>query len=175
MKYPFFIGAFALTALVLVPVTASPQSNAELRSTSELVIDLDRSEQLFEEASGLGDASDNLVKAADRYVQSARLRPYGDEKAYVALNRAGQMFSHAGRTGQARRAFAEAGVRAMETGQVFEAAMAYANAAELSQRDRDSDRMVLDFVRIAHRLSESPGLTDEQRLQVHNRLGLTTG
>lgn len=172
MKHLSTLRAFVLGALFLAPVAAFAQNSDDLRSSTQLAIDIDRSEQLYREASDMAAANEDLVETAERFVESARHRPYGDVKAYVALNRAGQLFSHAGRTRAAHRTFARAGMRAMETGQIFEAAMAYANAAELSTQDRGAGRQVLDFVRIAHRLSEAPGLSDEQRQRIRQRLAI---
>lgn len=164
--------ALVLGTLLLAPVAAFAQNGDDLRTSAQLAIDIDRSERLYREASDMAAANDDMVETAERFVESARDRPYGDVKAYVALNRAGQLFSHAGRTRAAHRAFARAGMRAMETGQIFEAAMAYANAAELSQQDQSAGRQVLDFVRMAHRLSEAPGLSDEQRERIQQRLAI---
>lgn len=172
MKHLSTVRAFVLGALLLAPVASFAQNGDDLRTSAQLAIDVDRSEQLYVEASDMAAANEDMVETAERFVESARHRPYGDVKAYVALNRAGQLFSHAGRTRAAHRAFARAGVRAMETGQIFEAAMAYANAAELSQQDERAGGQVLDFVRIAHRLSEAPELSDEQRQRVRQRLAI---
>lgn len=172
MKHLFYAGTFTLCAflLVLVPDAVLAQEASGPRTSEQLVIDVDRSDRMYREAFRMETNNQNWEKAADRYVESARLRPYGDLKAYVALNRAGQVYSHLGNERAARRAFAAAGVRALETGQVYEAAMAFANAAELAGQDRRDGRYVLNYLRMAHRLSEAPSLTEEQRTQIRNRL-----
>lgn len=173
MNNLFYAGTFAMGTLVLVPHAALAQNGDTPRSAEQLVIDVDRAETLFQEAFRLSADNQNWNKAAEKYVESARLRPYGDLQAYVALNRAGQIFSHLGKEVAARRAFAAAGVRALETGQIYEAAVAYANAAELAQQDRrNNNRRASNYLVIAHRLSEAPMLSDEQRKRVHRRLGL---
>lgn len=173
MKGIFCVGTFALGAFVLVPHAALAQNGDTPRSGEELVIDVDRAETMFQEAFRLSADNQNWNEAAGRYVESARLRPYGDLQAYMALNRAGQIFSHLGKEVTARRAFAAAGIRALETGLIYEAAVAYANAAELAQQDRrDNNRRASNYPVIAHRLSEAPVLSDEQRKKVQGRLGL---
>lgn len=170
------VASFLVAAFVLVPDAALAQDQNGPRTAEQLVIDVDRSEQLFQEALRLeADDRNNqyFVRAAERYVESAELRPYGDGRAYVALNRAGQFFSHAGKATASSHAFAAAGLRGLETGQVYEAAMAFVNAAEQGQQNRQESWLVLDYLRIAHRLSESPALTAEQRQQVRFRMGLT--
>lgn len=174
MKNLFYVGTLALFPLILLPQGALAQYDDTPRSADQLVIDVDRAEALFQEAFRLSADNQNWNEAAEKYVESARLRPYGDLQAFVALNRAGQIFSHLGKEVAARRAFAAAGVRALETGMIYEAAMAYANAAELAQQDqRDNDRRwSSNFLVIAHRLSEAPVLSDVQRNKVRQRLGL---
>lgn len=172
-----YAGAVALVALILT-AEASPAQYAEgQRTAGQLVTDLERSERLFQEALRLEADRTDLTKAARLYVQSAELRPYGDVQAYVALDRAGKLFFHEDRVILGRKAFAHAAVRALETGHVYEAARAFANAAEIGLRESGSrarDR-VLDYHRIALRLSESPLLTEEQRQQIHERLGVSGG
>lgn len=171
MRHLRYAGALALCAFLLIPQAVLAQQGDGPRTAEQLVIDVDRSDVMHQEAFQMEADNQNLNRAAKRYVESAQLRPYGDLKAYIALNRAGQMFSHAGKTRDARRAFANAGIRALETGHVYEAAMAYANAAELAQKDRRDRQRVLDYANTAYRLSEAPALTDHQRKQIQNRLG----
>lgn len=171
MKHLLHAVSFSLCAFLLLPAGVLAQNNGGPRSDEQLVIDVDRSDRMFRQAFRLSANNQNWKKAADQYVQSAQLRPYGDLKAYVALNRAGQIYSHLDNARAARRAFAAAGVRAMETAQVYEAAMAFADAAELSQQDRRDVRYGLDYARMAHRLSETRLLTEEQRKRIRNRLG----
>lgn len=171
MRHLLNAGAFALCAVLLVPNAVLAQNGDVPRTVDQLVIDVDRSDVMHQEAFQMEADNQNWNEAAERYVESAQLRPYGDLQAYVALNRAGKMFSHAGKTRDARRAFADAGVRALETGDVYQAAMAYATAAELAQKDRRDGQLVLDYARTAYRLGEAPALTDDQREQIHNRLG----
>lgn len=172
MKHLLYAGTFTLCAFLLVPEAVPAQQDTGPRTNQQLVIDVDRSDKMYRQAFRMETDNQNWKKAADQYVESARLRPYGDLKAYVALNRAGQIYSHLGGNARAaHRAFAAAGIRAMETGQVYEAAMAFANAAELSQQDRRDVRYGLDYARMAHRLSEAPSLTKEQGKRIRNRLG----
>jgi len=165
------IGA-VVSFLILAPHPALAQGEDGPRTAEALVIDVERSDELFQEAFRLQADDHDLVKAAERYVESAELRPYGDARAYVALNRAGQFFFHAGKATASSRAFAAAGVRGLETGQVYEAAMAFVNAAEQGQQYRWGNSLVLDYMRIARRLSESPVLTEGQREQLRDRMGL---
>lgn len=177
LKHFLYGGTFALCALLLPDAAlAQQQANGTQqasgpRTTGQLVIDVDRSDRMYREAFRLEADNRNWTRAAERYVESARLRPYGDLKAYVALNRAGIIFVHTGDERAARRAFAAAGVRALETGQVYEAAMAFASAAELAGQDRRDGRLVLDYARMAHRLSEAPSLSEEQRQRIRDRMG----
>lgn len=171
MRHLLYAGAFALCAFLLVPQAVLAQQGDGPRTAEQLVIDVDRSDVLHQEAFRMEADNRNWNEVAKRYVESAQLRPYGDLQAYVALNRAGKMFSHADKTRDAYRAFANAGIRALETGHVYEAAMAYANAAEIAQKDRRSAHRVVDYAHTAHRLSEAPALTDDQRKQIQERLG----
>lgn len=186
-----YVGVVALTAFTLVPGAAHAQDDMGLRTGEQLVIDLDRSAELHQKAFRIeqtadrqsgnkqnphsrewGEAAELYVKAAELYVESAEHRPYGDGAAYVTLNRAGSIFSRLGEPRSARRAYAAAGVRALEIGQVYEAGFAFANAAELSQQDGNDRKLGPDYVRMAHRSSESPLLADEQQQRIRMRLGL---
>lgn len=171
MKHLLTVGALALCTLILVPDAILAQNGDGPRSAEQLVIDVDRSDRMFDQAFRMAADNRNWNEAAERYVESARLRPYGDLKAYVALSRAGQIYDHLDKKRAARRAFAAAAVRALETGQVYEAAMAFANAADLAQQDRRDARLVLDYARMAYRLSEAPALSDEQRKRLRHRMG----
>lgn len=194
MKLGLLTGALAgslVVGFILAPNPAFAQEENGLRTPEQLVIDVDQSERLFGEASRLeGDywdswgrarvagsaprnASRKLVEAAaERYVESAELRPYGDAQAYLALYRAGVCFFYADKTTASSHAFAAAAERGLETGQVYEAAMAFVSAAEQGQEDPSEMRRVLDYLRTAHELSESPALTHEQRQRVRQRMGL---
>lgn len=175
MKLSQLTGAVAgslVVGFILAPNPALAQEENGPRTAEQLVIDVDHSDRLLREAFRLEGDYSELVEAAERYVESAELRPYGDPEAYLALYRAGVFFFHAGKTTASSRAFAAAGQRGLETGQVYEAAMAFANAAEQGQEDRREIRRVLDYLRTAHQLSESPALTDEQRQWVRQRMGL---
>lgn len=182
MKHLLYVGVVSLTAFTLAPDAALAQEDMSLRTDEQLVIDLERSVELFDEARQLERTADeqNLgserwIEAAELYVESAEHRPYGDSQAYVALKRAGDIFSRADETGRARRAYAAAAIRALEHGHVYEASLAFANAAELGQLNRREGRESLDYYRMAHRLSESPALSDEQRQRIRARLGLDEG
>jgi len=166
-------GACALSAVLLLPVALVAQDD-DMRSPQQLVIDVEKSDRLFDEAIRLEANRDSWMEAAKTYVQSARLRPYGDAQAFVATFRAGILFSHLDKVNRARRAFATAGVRGLETGNVHGAARAFANAAELGRHERDpgAGQRNLNYWRIAHRLSESPLLTESQRQEIHERLSI---
>lgn len=182
MKPLLCFGVVALTAFTLVPDPAHAQDEMALRTDEQLVIDVDRSVELFDEARQIEQRapenrleSSEWIEAAELYVASAQHRPYGDAEAYTALIRAGDILARADDRRAARRAYAAAGVRALERGHVYEAGIAFANAADLSQRNRQDNRMALDYYRMAHRLSESPMLTDEQTRHIRTRLGLDEG
>lgn len=182
-----------VVGFILAPNPAFAQEENGRRTAEQLVIDVDQSDQLFREAFSLeddyraswrgtrvagsapGNESRKLVEAAERYIESAELRPYGDAQAYRALYQAGMLFFHAGKTTASSRAFAAAGERGLEMGKVYEATMAFVNAAEQGQEDRREIRRVLDYLRIVHELSESPALTDEQLQLVRQRMGLSAG
>lgn len=173
MTRRFTTGAAALLAVLLLPTLALAQENGDgPRSTEQLAIDLERSESLYRQAFRAETDQHDLQKAARLYVESAALRPYGDTRAHMALDRAGKLFSHAGKNRQAHRAFAEAGVRALESGDVYGAARAFANAAEASQKDNRDVRLGLGYRQMVYRLSEAPVLTEHQRRDIRQRAGL---
>jgi len=176
---PFTLGPAAASAQALAPASARPP--VELRTAEQLGMDLDRSTELYREARSLEAASDRnrldageWVRAAEMYLESAERRPYGDVQAYLALNRAATIFARAGMTKAAREAHAAAGARALECGRVYDAGLAFANAAELSQERRES-RLALDYLHMAHRLSESPLLSGEEQRRIRTRVGLGEG
>lgn len=163
--------AILLCMNAFLPNEMRAQDNGS-RSDSQLTIDLERSEQLHRQAFQSEIDQKNWSRAAELYVESANLRPYGDMKAYAALDRAGKLFSHSGKMRDAHRAFAAAGLRALETDRVYEAALAFASAAETSQLDARDLRLGPNYLRMVHRLSESPALTPDQRKLIRQRAGL---
>lgn len=159
-----------LCVAVLIPGPVRAQDDGP-RSDARIASDLERSEQLYSRAFRSEVDRKNWTRAARLYVESASLRPYGDTKAYVALDRAGKLYSHSGRMRDAHRAFASAGTRALETGLVYEAALAFANAAEMSQHEPRDAAMAPGYLRTVHRLSENPSLTPAQRETIRQRAG----
>lgn len=182
MKHLLYLGVVALTAFTLVPDVALAQDDTGLRTGAQLVIDVDRANVLQNDARQIERTADQAqlagkpwVEAAKLYVESAEHRPYGDPDAYVALNRAGNLFFNAGRSGAAHKAFGAAGIRALETGHVYEAGLAFADAAQSSQQRTRDSRMGFYYYKVAYRLSESPMLSVVQRKALHTRLGLNVG
>lgn len=159
-----------LCMTVLIPGPVRAQDDGP-RSDAQIASDLERSEQLYSQAFRSEVDRKDWTRAARLYVESASLRPYGDTKAYVALDRAGKLYSHSGRMRDARMAFASAGTRALETGLVYEAALAFANAAEMSQHDPRDVPLGPGYLRTVHRLSENPSLTTDQRKMIRQRAG----
>lgn len=163
-----------LCVVALLPASVRAQDDGH-RSDSQLSIDLERSEQLHSQAFQNEIDQKNWARAANLYVESASLRPYGDIKAYLALDRAGKLFSHSGKVRDAHEAFATAGMRALETGHVYEAAMAFANAADISQQNARDVRFGPDYLETVYRLIEHPSLTADQKKMIGQRLGLDGG
>lgn len=171
MKRLLLAAPFLLCMTMVLPTPVSGQDDGP-RSETQLAVDLERSEALYSQAFDREIDRGDWRGAARLYVESASLRPYGDMKAYLALDRAGKLYSHSGRMRDAHRAFASAGVRALETGRIYEAAMAFANAAETSQSDTRDIPLGPDYLRMVHRLVESPSLTADQRSIIRERAGL---
>lgn len=174
-------GAVALGALLLGAAPAPAQDADPSGPAARVAADLDRSKELFDEATRLlekgqgsraGPAKRARAKAAKLYVESARLRTTGDVEAYVALERAARIHARDGRARRAERTFARAAIRAFEAGRVYEAALAFTNALEVARGDAGAGDRLDSYFRQAERLGESPLLSADQRRDVRRRLGL---
>lgn len=165
-------GALALAALTILPSTVIAQQPATT-GLVETIVDNQTADRLHEQAVALQADVDTWTKAAKLYAKSAQLRPYGDLRAYADYERAGQLLFAKNRVEMARRMYVKAAERALEAGRVYEAALAYASAAQFvahyGARPVDED-VGLKHFEMALRLSESPLLTEEQRIKIKSRV-----
>lgn len=144
-----------------------------------MVVNITRSDSLSDAALHLletkqtsqrGTAKRVRAEAADLFTESARLRPFGDISAYVALHRVGSIHARDGRSREAERAFVQSAIRALEACQVYEAALAFTHASEVARSDRGADDRLIDYTRRALRMTESMRMTDDQRRDIRRRL-----
>lgn len=165
-------GACALAALSLLPISVAAQETTPF-DAREVVEDDRTADRLHQEAVALEARVATWSRAAHLYGESAELRSYGDVQAYVDYERAGQLYFARNQPENARQMYEKAGDRALEAGKVYEAARAYAGAAELVAHHGAQpldEGVALRHFEMARRLSESPLLTETQRRDIQSRV-----
>lgn len=164
-------GALALAFLSVLPIAAVAQPSTDT-SPAQYAVNYQTADRLFEQAVALEGEYRHWGDAAKLYARSADLRTYGDIRAYQAYERAGQLL-FGKNAEQARQMFVKAGNRALEAGAVYEAGLAFASAAELVARHGArplNEGLGQKHFETALRLSDSPLLTESQRMDLKNRI-----
>lgn len=167
-------GALVLSVSLLAPATLSVPATllaqqGPARSTQQLAVDNELADELTRQARSLERNKSDWGKAAALHARSGKLRGYGDARAYASYQRAAHLYSGRGNYLKSRRMFELAGERALESGKVFDAAMAFADAAETAELSNDGRRALANGSRVL-RLSESPAVTDVQRRKLLARV-----
>ena len=127
-----------------------------------------RADELSAEAHRIAEDMTRWAEAARVHEESGLLRMKGDTRAYLSFSHAARLYYHAGELRDSEKMFEAAGDRALETGDVYNAAIAFFNAAAVAQENgRDRDAQKLGWK--AHKLSRSQLLNDEQRKSLTSR------
>jgi hypothetical protein len=167
-------GAFALTVLCVLPIAAGAQQSTAT-SPAQYVVNNQTADRLLEQAVALEGEHSQRGDAAKLYARSADLRSYGDVRAHQAYQRAGWLLvgENPRSAEKARQMFVKAGNRALETGHVYEAAVAFTDAAQLVANHGArplNEGLGRQHFEMALRLSDSPLLTEQQRTMIKDRL-----
>ena len=162
------IGAGTLFAILALPGAALAQRQLDpVRVTAAAIA---RADSLYSKAERMEVSSRrDFRRVAQLHEESATLRSVEDAKRAASLQIAAV---HRYGGGDRRRAAADMELAAQEAaarGDVVNAANAYIDAAMIAAELRQRDRAV-KLVRAAQLLTESPLLSDAQRLQLRTRL-----
>lgn len=127
-----------------------------------------RADELSAEAHRIASDMTRWAEAARMHEESGLLRMKGDTRAYLSFSHAARLYYHADDLRASEKMFEAAGDRALEVGDVYNAAVALLNGAAVAQEDgRDRDAQKLGWK--AQKLSGSKLLNDEQRQSLASR------
>ena len=127
-----------------------------------------RADELSAEAHRIAHDMNQWAQAARKHEESGLLRLKGDTRAYLSFAQAARLYYHAGELRNSEKMFEAAGERALEVGDVYNAAVAFFNAAAVAQENgRDRDAQKLGWK--AQKLTRSQLLNDEQRKDLTSR------
>ena len=162
------IAASALFSVLVLPGAALAQRQLEpVRVTAAAT---ERADSLYARAARHPIQSQrDFRKVARMYEQSAGLRGPEDAKTFAALQMAARLrYAHGDRM-RAAANMEDAAALAAARGDVVNAANCYVDAAIVSAELRQRDRAIR-FVNAANLLTNSPLITEVQRLELRERL-----
>ena len=128
-----------------------------------------RADQLLEEAISHGDDRSMWDYASSLYRKSASLREEGDSEAVRSLRMAANLAYYGGFKAQAVQDLERAAEHALASGDLAAAALAFVDAAWVSQK-LGSEKDVQRFVRRGLGLADSPYLSASDRMTILDRL-----
>jgi hypothetical protein len=128
-----------------------------------------RADKLHDQAMNLPTETRYAKKAARLHEESAELRAVDDAQAVGCLRTAAFLRYYAGDRRAGVNLMERAATRAADLGDVARAADAYIDAAYIAQEVKDNAR-ARELGRRAQLLTNSPLLSDAQRLALRNRL-----
>ena len=155
----FLLAGGALFAIAAAPIAVSAQQTlAPVRVTASV----EHADRLAAEAESLATMLTHFKKAAKLYELSAEARSPGDIKGFTNLRAAAFLRYDAGEKRQGLGLMERAAQRAIDLGDVINAANAYIDAAIIAGELRDGSR-ARELGRRAALLTKSPLLDSAQR------------
>lgn len=127
-----------------------------------------RADALTREAHLLASDMERWSEAARMHRESGQLRPKGDTRGYVSFLQAARLYYHAGELTDSEKMFEEAGERALEVGDVYDAAVAFLNGAAVAE-ENGRKREAQELGWRAEELSRSVLLDEDQRRDLVKR------
>ena len=158
--------ASAAVAIVALPMPAGAQMLEPIRVTESR----EKADRLDAEARSYEDNDWSQLKtAAELRERAAELRAIDDPAATVSLYWAARDRYYSGNRKAARALMEQAAERALNMGDVLNAATAFTEAAYISADLKDGERM-RTLAGKARLLANSPMLSEDQRFQLRTRL-----
>lgn len=171
MKPAATAGLWTLFAacLLLVPQAVSGQATAEWRGDTYAALDQLHDEAMAPVLSSTTEFSQALAEAAEKHEGVAALRGSDDARTFDCLKKQAFLLHATGDLTDARRHMKRAAEHAEEMGHVYEAAMAYVDAAILA-RDAGNGIAAAYLASRAERLSSFGFLESQERDRIVNRI-----